>query len=291
MGALVHSAWPVRLAWLVLPLLAGPAIGAALDDASRPVQLVASVGMWAAWVAGLVATLVPTTVSLTALRVTAPGAVAVAVAALLAEGVTAAGVLGVAAALGAALVCLSSETAEVFADGSSYGTERRFPLRAPAPVLAGPAELAWLAVAAGLSAGPLLLGARQWVPGVLALATGVPLAWFGLRSLHTLARRWLVFVPAGIVVHDPLALVDPVLLPRATVRSLGPAPAGTDAVDLTAGALGLALEARLAEPVSLLPVAPRRTPTELTGVTALLVTPSRPGRLLAEARRRRVGVG
>src|SRR5690606_11204202 len=180
------------------------------------------------------------------------------------------------------------ETAEVFVDGSSYGDERRMPLRAPVALLAGPAELAWLAVAAGVCAGPLLLAARQWVPGVAALAVGAPLAWWGTRVLHVLARRWLVFVPTGVVVHDQLTLVDPVLLRRAVVRSFGPAPAGSDALDLTAGAAGLALEVRLAEPVSVVPVPRRGQPPELREARAVLVTPSRPGRVLAEARRRRM---
>ncbi|HET6953334.1 MAG TPA: hypothetical protein VFI47_23335, partial [Acidimicrobiales bacterium] len=133
------------------------------------------------------------------------------------------------------------------------------------------------------------LAARQWPAGVAALAAGVPAVVFGMRSLHTLARRWIVFVPAGMVLHDPLALAEPILLPRAQVRSLDPAVAGTEALDLTAGAAGLALEVTTVEPVSLLPVAPRGRPSELTGVRALLFTPVRPGRLLAEARRRRIG--
>jgi hypothetical protein len=289
LGSVAHSAWPARVTWLALPLLAGPALGDALSGASRPIQLVASVGAWAVWLAVLVATLVPTTLSLTALRTAAPSAAVASGAALVANGATTASVVGLAAALCAALAALAPETAEAFVDGSSYGDERRLPLRVPAALLAGPVELAWLAAVGGVCAGPLLLAARQWVLGALALALGLPLAWWGARVLHTLARRWLVFVPTGVVVHDPLTLVDPVLLRRATVRSFGPAPADTDALDLTGGASGLALEVRLTEPVSLLPVAPRQTPTELTGVTALIVTPSRPGRALAEARRRRLG--
>ena len=96
-------------------------------------------------------------------------------------------------------------------------------------------------------------------------------------------------MPAGMVLHDPLALAEPVLVPRAAVRSLEPAPAGTPALDLTGGAAGLAVEVRTVEPVTVLPVAPRGRPAELTGVTALMFTPVRPGRLLAEARRRRIG--
>lgn len=288
-AALVHSAWPVRAVWLVLPLVTGPAISAALDEASRPVQVVASVGTWAGWATVLVATLVPTTVSLTALRVAAPSAVVAALAALVAEGIEPATVLGLAGALVAALVALAPETAEAFVDGSSYGDERRLPLRTPVGLLAGPVELAWLAVVAGLATGPLLLAAEQWVAGGAALAVGLPAAVWGGRVLHTLARRWLVFVPTGLVVHDPLTLLDPVLLRRNRVASLGPAPADSDARDLTGGAPGLALEVRFTEPVELLPAAPRGATAELVEVPAVLVTPARPGRVVAEARRRRLG--
>ncbi|HET6775383.1 MAG TPA: hypothetical protein VFH36_18865 [Acidimicrobiales bacterium] len=291
MGGLAQSPWPARVTWLLLPLAAGPALGDALAERladERAVQIVASAGAWLVWVAVLVATLVPTTVSLTVLRIAAPTAVLASLAALVTVGTTAAAVVGLAAALVAALAALAAETAEVFVDGSSYGDERRLPLRVPAALLAGPAELAWLAAVAGPVAGPLALAAGRWVVGVLALAAGLPAAWWGVRALHSLARRWLVFVPAGVVVHDPLTLAEPVLLRRGLVRSVGPAPADTDALDLTGGASGLALEVRLSEPVALVPVARRRRTAEVTDVDALLVTPSRPGRVLAEARRRRL---
>lgn len=289
LAALAHSAWPARLAWLVLPLVTGPALGDALADTSRPVQVVASVGAWAAWAAALVATLVPTTVSLTALRIAAPSAVAAALAALVADGPGPATVVGLAGALVAALVALAPETAEAFVDGSSYGDERRLPLRTPAGLLLGPIELAWAAVVAGVAAGPLLLAAEQWVAGAVALAVGLPAARWGVLALHTLARRWLVFVPAGVVVHDPLTLLDPILLRRNLVAALGPAPADSTALDLSGGAPGLALEARLTGPVELLPAAPRGATAELVTVESVLVTPARPGRALAEARRRRIG--
>lgn len=288
--ALVHSPWPVRIAWLAQPLCLGPALAAALDGASRPVQLVASLGAWAGWLAVLVAALVPTTLSLTVLRVGGPAAAAAGLAVLVTAGVSPATVGGLVAGIVAMLACLLPETAEAFVDGSSYGDERRLPLRTPAALLAGPAELAWLAVVAGIAAGPLLLAARQWLAGAVALAVGLPLASVAARSLHGLARRWLVFVPAGVVVHDPLALADPVLLPRSSVRRFGPAPADSDALDLTGGAWGLALEARFVAPITVLQLAPRRAPVELADVGALLVTPTRPGRVLAEARRRRFGV-
>jgi hypothetical protein len=278
----------VRAAWLALPLVVGPVLGDALAGTSRPVQVVASLGLWSVWAGVLVATLVPRSVSLTVLRIAAPAATAAVVIASAAdEGDTAWRVIALTWTVVTVAVAFAPEVGEAFVDGSSYGDERRLPLRVPGPLMAGPVEVVWALVAAGVATGPLLLAARQWVVGAVALAVGLPAAWWGVRTLHTLSRRWVVLVPAGLVLHDPLAVVDPVLVRRASVRSFGPAPADTDALDLTRGALGLALELRLAEPVPLLVVRGRGA-SESVSTDHLLVTPARPGALLVEARRRRL---
>jgi hypothetical protein len=267
--------------------VAGPSFGDALAGTSRSVQVVASVGLWAGWATILAATLVPATVTLTALRIAAPAAVAAAVASTVRDGVVGADVAALVATLVAALAAFWPVTGEAFVDGSSYGDERRMPLRVPGPLAAGPVPLVWAVVVAGVVAGPLLLAAHLWVPGALALAAGAGAVWWGVRVLHSLSRRWVVFVPAGLVVHDPLALVDPILVPRAALTSLGPAPADTDALDLTRGAFGLALELRFADPVPLLVIRGPGT-SETVQSDAILVTPTRPGALLTEARSRRL---
>ncbi|HVL29060.1 MAG TPA: hypothetical protein VM390_12980, partial [Acidimicrobiales bacterium] len=68
--------WAVRLLWVALPFTAGPSLAGALDAASRPVQLVASVGLWAGWAVGVAASAVALPAALTALRLLAPAAVA-----------------------------------------------------------------------------------------------------------------------------------------------------------------------------------------------------------------------
>lgn len=284
--------WSLRACWLLLPVVAGPALADALDDRSRAVQLVGSGLAWAAWAVVLVASLVPRTVTLTVVRTVAPGAVAV-------TGWTAVGAdrpgwaaAGVAAALACTLVAFAPAVADAFVDGSSYGDERRVALRAPLAVVLGPAALAWALGAAGVVTGPLLLAAEQWVPGGLAVAVGVPLAVVVARRLHVLSRRWLVFVPAGVVVHDPIATAEPVLLQRHLLRRVGPAPADAveaGAVDLTGGALGLALELRTAEPISL-GRRRGRGAVEVEGADALLVTPGRPGTTLEVAAERHLPV-
>ncbi|MEY2570677.1 MAG: hypothetical protein QOE63_1027 [Acidimicrobiaceae bacterium] len=244
----------LRIGWLVLGIVGALGLSGALDERSTPVIVVAVLLAALAWGAGVVALLLPRSASLTTLRL-----------------------LGVGFLLPAPLV-------DVFVDGSSYGPERRFALRTPMALVLGPIELAWLAVAGPAVAGPLLLAARQWVAGALVVLAGAVAARWAVRSLHLLARRWIVFVPAGLVVHDPMVLTDAVLFPKAQVASIGPALADeTDgALDVTGGAPGLVLELRLREPAPI-GVIEHRHEGATFEAHRLLVTPNRPGAVLAEA--------
>jgi hypothetical protein len=271
--------------------MVAPVLGAALDERSLAVARTASGVAWAAWAGGLLAAMIPRTVSLTALRLLVPAVLPVALwAALQGDGGG-----GAAVAVGWAALALLSilwpEVAESFADGSSYGDERRMLLRTPTTLLLLPIPLVWLVGVGGPLAAALLLACEQWeLGGVMAAASaaGTPAA---VRAIHGLARRWIVFVPAGLVVHDLQTLGEAVLFPRSSVAGLGVAqgdpPAGV--LDLTRGTVGLALQLDLREP---LPVSPRqgRRAVDLVEVEGLRFAPARPGALIDEARRRRVGV-
>lgn len=287
----------VPLVWAFMPLLAGPALGDALDGRDRPVQLVATIGLWVVWAVALGLSLVPRSTSLTAIRIIIPTSV-------IACGWTFAGVASVGVpeivALTASLVVtvlvMAAFTGDLFVNGSSYGDERRLPLRAPAGLLLGPIEMAWLVCVIGACAGPLLLGAQSWIAGGILLVVGWPAAYFAARALHGLAQRWIVFVPAGFVLHDQMAITDPLLVPRKMVVNLGPAPADTSATDFTLGSFGLALQVDLNEPTPVTPVPKRTSPgqrpaLEAVDVQSILFTPTRPGALLREARKRRLPVG
>jgi hypothetical protein len=269
--------WALRAGWLALPLTVGPAIAHGLESTSTPVQVVGAAMAWAAWGGVLVALLVPRTVSLTAVRIGAPAAFAVAVWMSGRSGLDAAEIVAMTwtAAIAAAVLFVPA-IADAFVDGSSYGPERRMTLRVPAPLLLGPVELTWAGTVAAFVAGPLLLAAKAWVAGVLALALGIVAAWFGVRALHRLSRRWLVFVPAGIVLHDHVVLGEALLFPKGMVRSLGPATRDSTATDVTGRALGLVLEVQLTEASKVRSVETDR----------LLFSPARPGALLREARER-----
>lgn len=272
--------WALRIAWAVLPFTAGPVLADALDPRSRAVQLVASISLWGVWGAVLVATLVPHPVSLTAVRCATPAGVAVALAAALDGHGSPLAVSTTALAMGLAFL---PETGTLFVNGPAYPNERRFLLRAPAPLLLGMLGVVWALALAGPVVGLLLLAARQWVAGGLVVAAGAPLATVLLRAVHGLSRRWLVFVPAGVVLHDPIALADPVLFRRQLIVSLGPADAATSALDLTQTAPGLALELALNEEVPILRARPGKRLGEAASPSALLFTPTRPGAVLQEA--------
>lgn len=274
-----------------MPFTAGPAYGAALAQHSEAVRLSATILLWAPWAVVLVGTLVPYPAGLTALRLCAPAAF---VASVLAAATGRPSVLASAAAVvvtGLDLaVALAPPTGAVYVNGPAYPNERRYPLRPPGALLLGPIEAAWAVVVGAPAVGILLLAARAWVAGAVVLLLGVPAAVVLVRSLHGLSRRWLVFVPAGVVLHDPMSLLDPVLFPRKVIEALHPAPADTDSLDLTQGALGLALELVLTEKVPMTRVRPGRRGGEQGASARLLFTPTRPGQVLAEAQSRRVPV-
>ncbi len=283
--------WVARLAWVLVAVVGGRAIEAAVDGRSTAVRWVAGVGGWAVWGLVLGALLIASVRSLTIVRVGAPVSAAAAVAVVVA-GVSAADLLSfVVPAAITLLVVFTAEFGQSFVQASAYGDEERFPLRPPAAVGVA-AVITWVVWAAALVAGPLLLAARSWIAGgvvtLVAVAGTVVLA----PRWHRLARRWLVLVPAGIVVHDPVVLADTVSLRTNQVRRMRLAPDSTEAADLTGPASGYAVEIETTETVTaVFAFTPREPNGRAIHLTAFLVSPSRPGQALAAASRRHLPVG
>lgn len=283
--------WPARAVWLVAPLLIGTALGQVLESEASTPALIVEVSLWLGWFAVLVATLAPSPRSLTLIRVLGPAAFGALVLVGLAGHWNPTTLLGLGwAALFTAVVFLPT-VGDRMINGSAYGSERRMALRPPAFVLLGPAQVAWLASFAGLVGWAVLVLANQFILAALAAAVGAVAIWASIRVLHQLARRWVVFVPAGFVIHDPLLLVDAVLLRRNEVSTLGPAldplasgraETGDGYRDLSAGALGLALEVVLRDktPVTIRENGQARN----VELDEMVFTPTLPGAMLREAR-------
>lgn len=297
--------WPARLIWLAAPLTIGPALARASQARPPTPGLVVEIALWVAWFAVLVAALTPSPLSLTVARIAGPATIGATVAAWLAEGWDGSVLSGLGFGTLFCAVAFLPTFGDRMINGSAYGSERRMALRPPAFVLLGPAQLAWGLVFAGLIAGPLLVLAERYILAAVAVPLGAVAAWAGGRVLHQLARRWVVFVPAGFVIRDPMVLVDSVLLRRNQVAALGPAlvgdghpnpPAGpldgdpdSARIDLSGGALGLALEVALKEttPITLR----ERGGLRNQDVSAIVFSPTLPGAMLSEARIRGMKIG
>jgi hypothetical protein len=233
------SLWCARVVWALLPVSSGGAIADALDSWSTTTARVAAVLLWLAWACGIVALFAPHPIGLTALRVLAPVAlVCVVFSVASTDGGRA--TLAMTSTVVAVAFALSAPVAQASVDALSYGDERRSPLHIPTPLLLGPVPVAIALVAAGVAGGPLLIAAGHVVVGIAVALIGVPVAAVVARSLHSLSRRWIILVPAGVVIVDPLTLIDPVLMRRHELAGLqriaGPtAPEG--ALDLRLGSV------------------------------------------------------
>jgi hypothetical protein len=282
--------WALPAVWITLPFTAGGAFADALAGRDRPVQLVASLGLWICWGVALAAMGVPRTTSLTLVRVIVPTAAAATFVAGLTDQFDAAVGLALLVTGAATVWCLNPLVGDHFVNGSSYGEERRYPLRPPTALLLGPIEATWAAVVAAATVGPLLLAAGQWLPGAIATVGGAVVVAGGGRILHGLSRRWLVFVPAGVVLHDPAAMADPLLATPRELLGIGLAQRDTTAEDLTLGVTGLAVEVRFREPLTFAPRPKRGHAVAVRDIEALLCAPSRPGAVLRDAASRRLPV-
>ncbi len=279
------------VAWLVtgVAALLGDLIHPSLRPADDAAQTTVIVAMWLAYAVVLAALLLPGPRALTVARIGMPaGGLEAALAA--ADPNDSVAVVALFAGLVGTIVVLQPLYAEAHVDAASYGDERRFLLRPPGPVMIALIVPMWAVAVAGVAAGPLLLADRGWPAGIMAAAVGLPVAAFAAHALFRLSRRWLVFVPNGLVVHDHLAVTEPLPLSRRTVDSIGPARTSTGAADLTAQAFGMALELRLTEPVKV-GVMTGRNRSEERSLTALLMSPSRPAAVLATAERRGLQIG
>lgn len=286
--------WLLRVAWITLPLTAGPAAAASLGAWADGPAIAGSALLWLGWAAGLLATLAPRTQTLTALRVIAPAFLLAAVlAAIDGQASTLAVVGAVVATLVCAVLASGHDIASAAANALAYGDEQRFPLRLPPALLLGPLPGARLLVMAGVVAPVLLLADQQWVLGGISVVVGATLVFLLARSLDSLSRRWAVLVPAGFVVVDPFTLSDPVLFLREHIQHLAPEPptaAPPAALDLRLGAVTGSMSVRFDEEVELTTAARGRRAAETVTTDELRVAVARRDELLRAAAGRKLPV-
>lgn len=254
-------------AWVALAVVAPWHV--ATDGRSTAVSVVLATWGWASWTAIAVALFVPSPLSITAIRSITPLAVICSFIAM-SPGAIFSSVLVM-------LVSLSPLFIDVMVQGGAYGDETRFALRTPMPYLA-PAFVAWTALTGSLIGGSMWISAQMYWVGIPLVVLGAVLARFVPRRLHRLSRRWLVIVPAGIVVHDHLVLAETLMAPKANVLTTHVVSGPTDSADLTGGVLGtrLAVELKEADKVILSAITAKTLKTtEALHVKSFAIAPRR----------------
>ena len=199
------------------------------DDASRSVSWVLLTWGWLLWTSVAASLLVPSPTSLTIVRIIVPLSVVVSIAG--------SQPLAIFCSVVALIVCASSVFVDAMVQGGAYGEETRFALRTPLPYVV-PAVIAWMLYTTSLIGGSLFLAAQQYVVGAILVALGILLSRTIPKRLHRLARRWLVLVPVGIVVHDHLVLHETIMAPSGKIQSVTRTSDVGEAADLTGGVIG-----------------------------------------------------
>jgi len=282
--------WVARVSWVLVAFIGGGALESAVDGRSDAVRWTTAIGAWIVFAIVAVALLVPAVVSLTVARVGTPLALVAAIGTVIAgsPGIDVALLLAPAGIATAAV--FTAEVGRWMVQATAYGDEDRLPLRSPVPAGAA-AIVSWIVWAAAGTVGPLTLAAKNWPIGIAVTLVAIVLTAFVGPRWNSMARRWLVLVPAGLVVHDPLVLADTLMVRTDQVLGIGLARADTQAADLTGPASGYAVQVDTTESVSTVfaftPKEPNGTAIHMTG---FLVAPSRPGEALRLARARKLPI-
>jgi hypothetical protein len=126
-----------------------------------------------------------------------------------------------------------------------------------------------------------MLGGGSWVAGIVVAALAIGLTWLLGTRFHRMSCRWLVLVPAGVVVHDAVVLGETLMVQRTNVAVGRLALADTEAADLTGPAAGHAIDLATRDMVLVVFPSSREHPKgRAIHVQSFLVAPSRPGRAL-----------
>lgn len=275
--------WGPRIMWMVVGACGVWSIGDAVDGRSAAVRITVMVVAWLLWGIGVVALVVPSTLGLTAMRMVNTLACGAAVISWIGGAGPAPGGAFVTATVICGVLVGGAGFGHECVQASAYGDEQRFLLRPPATFLL-PVAVAGAVWAVATLTAPLLLAAGRWIIGVPVAIAALLLTWLLLPRFNTLSRRWLVLVPAGVVVHDQVVLAETLMVPRPDVDGVGLALAGTEAADFTGPAAGHAIEVALREMATAL-LAPTKAAPRGTAVhvRSFIVAPTRPGAVLQAA--------
>jgi len=287
--------WVARVAWVALALIPS-GIAPTLASHGRSAQLVFTLGAWALWGLGTLAIFWLSPYSLSALRMVAPLVVVGLVGFVFSSMSTyndvalsdvAWPLVGVAVAV-LALACIYLPVFSLqHVQASAYGDEKRLLLRVPATQIA-PIAASYVVMTSFVLATLFAFAGKVWWLAALCLLPTVLIFRVVPKRLHRFSRRWLVVVPAGVVVHDELLLAETFMVRTTAVAHVELSTTPGDALNLTGDIAGvrrqmvLVVQLREAEKLAVSPYLAKMLGTlDALHVQSYAVAPTLTGHALA----------
>jgi hypothetical protein len=240
------------------------------------------VGIWLLWSIALLCTLVPSSSALTAIRLALPTIFVIVAAAAVAIGISSGVAAALAISLLASLLIFSGDIGDSFVQLAAYGDERRYLLRCP-PAMLLVQVLSWLVWLTLTIVAINLLASDALILGAIVAIVALLLAIVLPRRFHRFSRRWLVSVPAGLVIHDHVVLAETAMFMNNAVIEVGIDLAPSEAADLSGKCSGVGLLIALKDFDTVVLAATPKTPGgSAIHVKSMRVCPTRPGRAITE---------
>ncbi|MCX6535697.1 MAG: hypothetical protein NT119_03975 [Actinobacteria bacterium] len=265
-----------------LPFI-GAGVGGLLDDRSAPVQMTGTTLAWAVWGTVVIASFISHPISLTVLRIGTPMVAGFMIFVALNQDTSVGQIISAAVSVAVLLLSFSADIGSIYVQASAYGDEKRFALRPPV-VLIAPILLSALIADLSIISLPLLVAAKSWPVAIVSLVGLYISARYFLPRIHSLSRRWLVFVPAGVVIHDEIVLSINLMIRKQELSQIQLARDNSAAADLSALTWGVPLEFSFNKPldVSLTSIGAKHLNTvSAIHAQSVLVATSRPGAVLS----------
>ena len=273
--------WASRLS-VIATGLAVPLLNNALRQMSSLTGISSTVGIWLLWSIALLCTLVPSSSALTAIRLALPTIFVIVAAAAVAIGISSGVAAALAISLLASLLIFSGDIGDSFVQLAAYGDERRYPLRCP-PAMLLVEVLSWLVWLTLTIVAINLLASDALILGAIVAIVALLLAIVLPRRFHRFSRRWLVSVPAGLVIHDHVVLAETAMFMNNAVIEVGIDLAPSEAADLSGKCSGVGLLIALKDFDTVVLAATPKTPGgSAIHVKSMRVCPTRPGRAITE---------
>jgi hypothetical protein len=273
--------WASRLS-VIATGLAVPLLNNALRQMSSLTGISSTVGIWLLWSIALLCTLVPSSSALTAIRLALPTIFVIVAAAAVAIGISSGVAAALAISLLASLLIFSGDIGDSFVQLAAYGDERRYLLRCP-PAMLLVQVLSWLVWLTLTIVAINLLASDALILGAIIAIAALLLAIVLPRRFHRFSRRWLVSVPAGLVIHDHVVLAETAMFMNNAVIEVGIDLAPSEAADLSGKCSGVGLLIALKDFDTVVLAATPKTPGgSAIHVKSMRVCPTRPGRAITE---------